>query len=552
MIRFIILNLLIISAAGIKCTTNEQCETPDTGLACLNQICQSCNATNLTDPCGLMFGCKKEIDQDLYKCTRAPLFSTNTPTSTWFGAVLLFIGSALAAGGGLGGGGIFVPLLILVCLLSPKEAVPISQAMIFGGSIVNIYINYNSRHPVVKSRPLIDYDTVLILEPLMLLGTTVGVMLNAISPTWLIVVILVIIIGYGAVRTTTKGIRTFNAERKARKGEIELNKIAGDENINSKIRVATIMGNGVILTKGNEGDMMTIELDWKLANNAQVIMYTLSSNTTTIPTSEDNVTLSLTTRDPLKDTDVITNTDPEKRKKIDNIVERESKQIPRLLMIMGMFILIVILSLIRGGKAGAVSIVGIKTCSGEYWAVTVLLFIILIIIALIVGYILNSQYEEKVTCDYVFVDGDIEWTGRNVYLYPALSAFAGMCGGLLGIGGGMVMGPLLLELGMLPENTQATSATTVMITSGAAMFQFLFLGMLIPDYGLFFALLGFIATFFGQTFLNYLVKKYNTTSFIVFSIALVMIIAVILMAIAGIIRIVVEVESGGGGFSSLC
>ena len=155
------------------------------------------------------------------------------------------------------------------------------------------------------------------------------------------------------------------------------------------------MGNGVILTKGNEGDMMTIELDWKLANNAQVIMYTLSSNTTTIPTSEDNVTLSLTTRDPLKDTDVITNTDPEKRKKIDNIVERESKQIPRLLMIMGMFILIVILSLIRGGKAGAVSIVGIKTCSGEYWAVTVLLFIILIIIALIVGYILNSQYEEK-------------------------------------------------------------------------------------------------------------------------------------------------------------
>ena len=36
--------------------------------------------------------------------------------------------------------------------------------------------------------------------------------------------------------------------------------------------------------------------------------------------------------------------------------------------------------------------------------------------------------------------------------------------------------------------------------------------------------------------------KYNTTSFIVFSIALVMIIAVILMAVAGILRIVAEVE----------
>ena len=145
------------------------------------------------------------------------------------------------------------------------------------------------------------------------------------------------------------------------------------------------------------------------------------------------------------------------------------------------------------------------------------------------------------------------WTGRNVYLYPALSGFAGMFGGLLGIGGGMIMGPLLLELGMLPNNTQATSATTVMITSGAAMFQFLFLGMLIPDYGIFFALMGFVATFFGQTALDYLVKKYNTTSFIVFSIALVMIIAVILMAVAGVIRIVAEIENGtGGGFTALC
>ena len=100
----------------------------------------------------------------------------------------MFLGSALAAGGGLGGGGIFVPVLILVLSLSPKEAVPISQAMIFGGSLVNLVMNYRSRHPVVKTRPLIDYDAVLILEPLMLLGTTFGVMLNAVSPTWLIIV----------------------------------------------------------------------------------------------------------------------------------------------------------------------------------------------------------------------------------------------------------------------------------------------------------------------------------------------------------------------------
>ena len=56
------------------------------------------------------------------------------------GCVVLFIGSAMAAGGGLGGGGIFVPVLILIVGFDAKVAVPLSQAMIFGGSLVNLYI----------------------------------------------------------------------------------------------------------------------------------------------------------------------------------------------------------------------------------------------------------------------------------------------------------------------------------------------------------------------------------------------------------------------------
>jgi uncharacterized membrane protein YfcA len=210
------------------------------------------------------------------------------------------------------------------------------------------------------------------------------------------------------------------------------------------------------------------------------------------------------------------------------------------------------ISLVRGGKAGTLSIVGIKTCSIAYWGVTAGSFVVLTLFALIIGVMLKRGHDDKVSCNYTFVEGDIKWTGRNIYLFPTLSMFAGICGGLLGIGGGMVMGPLLLELGMLPENTQATSATTVLITSGAAMFQFLFFGLLIPDYGLFFSVIGFFATFFGQTFLNYLVKRYKTKSFIVFSIALVMIIAVVLMTTVGVLRIIEEQERGGGGFSSLC
>lgn len=66
-----------------------------------------------------------------------------------------------------------------------------SQVMIFGGGIVNLVMNMRVRHPLVPTRPLIDYNAALMLQPMMLSGTVVGVMLNAISPAWVLVILLV-------------------------------------------------------------------------------------------------------------------------------------------------------------------------------------------------------------------------------------------------------------------------------------------------------------------------------------------------------------------------
>ncbi len=35
--------------------------------------------------------------------------------------------------------------------------------------------------------------------------------------------------------------------------------------------------------------------------------------------------------------------------------------------------------------------------------------------------------------------------------YPFICGFAGLCAGLFGIGGGIVKGPLMLEMGVLPS-----------------------------------------------------------------------------------------------------
>lgn len=66
-----------------------------------------------------------------------------------FGA---FIACALAAGGGLGGGGLLVPLYMIVLGQDPHDAIPLSKATIFGNAIASFIVNIQKKHPLVPNR----------------------------------------------------------------------------------------------------------------------------------------------------------------------------------------------------------------------------------------------------------------------------------------------------------------------------------------------------------------------------------------------------------------
>lgn len=158
-----------------------------------------------SEQCLSGYECKNAEEEGT--CEREPLFANWRATEDTATTFLLFLGASLAAGGGVGGGGIFVPIYIIVAGLTPQEAVPMSQATIMGGSIANLINYYPKFHPKIPGKPLIDYEVVMMLTPMLLVGTTIGVILNTMFPGWLIVALLALTLIYTCYRTTKKAIR---------------------------------------------------------------------------------------------------------------------------------------------------------------------------------------------------------------------------------------------------------------------------------------------------------------------------------------------------------
>ncbi len=186
-------------------------------------------------------------------------------------------------------------------------------------------------------------------------------------------------------------------------------------------------------------------------------------------------------------------------------------------------------------------ITGVESCSALYWVITFLSFPLLFVISFVIVRRLFTDYDTKESSNaWLAAEGDIKWNKSlfTMIKYPLIAMFAGLLGGLLGIGGGMIVSPLLMELGVLPSVAAATSAMAVLLTSSSATLQYLLLGYLNLDYTFYFMGIGIVGTVIGQTVVSYCIKLYGRKSLIVFSVAAIMGGAALLMGIDGILQVV--------------
>eukprot|EP00479_Gromia_sphaerica_P011413 TRINITY_DN561_c0_g1_i1.p1 TRINITY_DN561_c0_g1~~TRINITY_DN561_c0_g1_i1.p1 ORF type:complete len:273 (-),score=54.42 TRINITY_DN561_c0_g1_i1:78-896(-) len=230
---------------------------------------------------------------------------------------------------------------------------------------------------------------------------------------------------------------------------------------------------------------------------------------------------------------------------------REEARTPwgKFLALLAILFGLIILTIFKGG-AGSDSVIGVSCGTAVYWVLVLIAVPYLGSFTLFFADKRLKDSTKKEEIDYPYVEGDIRWNKRSVVVYPMFAILAGTAAGCLGIGGGLVLGPLLLDIGVFPPVVTATSAFTIIFTATSVVSQFIVLGKLPFAHGAWYCVLGFIAAVIGHNFVKSLVKKYKKNS----------IVSLVLggaVGISGVVLIATSIlDLAGGGvdltFSSLC
>jgi len=443
------------------------------------------------------------------------------------GTLLCFLGGALCAGGGIGGGAFYLSAFMLVCGFDAHFAVPLSKITIFGVAIGGLVVLLPQRHPLSSRRPLIDFDMALVLEPTVMLGTVIGVFLNVVSPTWLIVVCLAVLFTITSYRTIKKGVNLYRKEKSAAAakagsgGPVKMEKLRMKD---GKDDVPSADSQGV----PDRDSAMPLTEEEEKEDNEQVGL-----------TSDDN-------EDEEDDIPNIESVIPELPPQKATFCTIYRPLLPKFgvmfIAIVGMFIFLVL----KGGSSGK-SLAGVECGSALYWILVALVIPYLGIVATCVVVWLRKHPKVPM------LEGDVIFRPKQIAGMVGGGIGGGIVSAFLGVGGGVVIGPLLLDLGLIPQVSTATSSFMILFTSSSSSFQYVLMGRIPPMFMFWYFLTGFFSAIVGQLLVAWIVKKSGKQSFVNFMLAGVIIVSTLAMIILLAIQLIGDIQAGKYlGFHPIC
>ena len=393
---------------------------------------------------------------------------------TFVGFLSIFIAAGMSNASGLGGGLLFIPVLLLIMNFYPHEAIPISKIVIFAGALTSFIQNTKVKRPGRNAKAL-NYNLVIVNAPNLLLGTVLGVTLNKILPNAIILFLLCLLLFFYSYKTFKTFLKLYREESS---GELH--------SMSSQFNTISHVNNDI-----NNQEERPIEAE--LFKDQFLLRW-----------------------DKLK-------------------------------YILIPFLIMAGLSLLRESEI-------IFKCSSLYWF---LMFSFLIIVLAYDYFIINhieTEYSYRKIINFPYDEKDINWTKSTIIKLCCIGFIAGFVAGVIGIGGGVVLGPILLDLGIHPVVGTVTTNMLVLITSSSTTFQFILFKMLNIQYGIICIIFSALGSYCGTYLVNTYVKKTGKQSFIVLVLFCVVIISAAVLPLSSLLNIIDDYRKGYNifEFESLC
>lgn len=149
------------------------------------------------------------------------------------------------------------------------------------------------------------------------------------------------------------------------------------------------------------------------------------------------------------------------------------------------------------GSASIPSILSITACSWQWW----LMSLVYIPFGLYYVYQIYKHYlkesEEKNKLKMAINESDFKYDKDLIIRINILGVFVGTLSAMLGIGGGIIVAPVLLSLGLEPSEASATTSFVTLFTSFMNLIKYMMIGSIVWDYAIVACIAGCIGFYIG-------------------------------------------------------
>eukprot|EP01031_Cornospumella_fuschlensis_P034562 gene34562-41850_t len=124
--------------------------------------------------------------------------------------ITIYLCGILASAGGIGGGGVIVPILLVIGKYEYHTATILSLCAVLGNHSAQSTINFPRAHPFNAKRPLISWDLVMVLLPALMGGSS---LVGHALPDTLLLLLAIAVLVYAVAKTLRKALQVSRQER---------------------------------------------------------------------------------------------------------------------------------------------------------------------------------------------------------------------------------------------------------------------------------------------------------------------------------------------------